>query len=212
MDSPGCTWGNAMKGNTYTKGYQEALDSAKTQRRINVGLGFAVIILALMAFNQRERVVVVPPAVNAKLEIGWNSADQDYYKKWGLYVATFMGNLNPGNAAFIEEGLQMQFSPALYTELKKDIMDQAENLRATGRSLHFYPDKVIYERTSGKTFVTGKQEVISSAGSKTEQEVVYELQIGIFNGIPQVTAYEHYAGAPRTLDWLAKHRTVGGGS
>lgn len=199
-----------MKGSDYNLGYKEALESAKRTRQINFGMGIAIIILTILAFGKRERVVIVPPLINDRYEIAYDSANKNYHENWGLYVAQFMGNINPGNASFIEEGLQKQFSPKLYEEVRSEIMDQAERMRQTGKSLRFYPDSIVFEKQSGKTFVTGKQEIESSTGAVTEKEVVYEMKIEIQNGIPQVIAYDYYEGAPRTQDYLAKHSaTVG---
>jgi type IV conjugative transfer system protein TraE len=200
-----------MKGSTYSTGFKQALERAKIQKYANIGLSIAVLLLTLMAFNQRERVVVVPPVVSDQYEISFNSANASYYKSWALYVSTFLGNINPGNATFVAEGLETSFSPELYKKMQQGILEQAEDLRLTGRALRFYPDRVMYEKKSQKTFVTGKQEIVSSSGAVKEQEVVYEMQVQIQNGKPVVSQFEFYAGAPRTLDWLAKHGGNAGG-
>ena len=62
-----------------------------------------------------------------------------------------------------------------------------------------------FEKASAKTFVTGKQEIVSASGAIKEQEVVYEMQIKIRDGMPVVSAFDYYTGAPRTLEWLAKN-------
>ena len=62
-----------------------------------------------------------------------------------------------------------------------------------------------FEKASGKTFVSGKQEIVSASGAVKEQEIVYEMQIRIRDGMPVVAAFDYYTGAPRTVDWLAKN-------
>ena len=194
-----------MKGTKYTQSFRDAMTAAAVQKYANVALAVAVLITSVLAFNQRERVVIVPPVVHEQLEVSLASASAEYHQSWALYVATFLGNVNPGNSAFVADGLKRAFSPELYSETRQRILEQAEDLRVSGRSLRFFPDKVSFERSTSKTFVTGKQEIVSASGAVKEQEVVYEMQIKIRDGLPVVAAFDYYTGAPRTVDWLAKN-------
>jgi conjugal transfer pilus assembly protein TraE len=198
-----------MKASTYTKNFREALAATKIQKYANAALSGALLLMTILAFNQRERVVLVPPVVSEQLEIAMSSANADYHKAWALYVATFIGNINPGNSAFVADGLKLSFAPELYTEMRQRILEQSEELRVSGRSLRFFPDEVSYEKASTKTFVAGKQEIIYASGALKEQEVVYELQIKVRDGMPVVAQFDYYAGAPRTVAWLAKHSGAG---
>lgn len=197
-----------MKASVYTKGFRDALQGERVQKYANICLSITVLLLGVLAFHSRERIVIVPPLINEKLELSYDAANAEYYKSWALYVATFMGNVNPGNATFLAEGLSKAFTPELYTPMRQRIIEQAEELRMSGRSVRFYPDRVLYENESGKTFVTGKQEIASSSGAVKEQEVVYEMLVKIRSGMPMVSAFDYYTGAPRTVEWLGKH---GGG-
>lgn len=194
-----------MKGSKYTQTFKQALQATTVQKYANVSLAVAVLITSILAFNQRERVVLVPPMVHEQLEVALSSANAEYHKSWGLYVATFVGNVNPGNSGFVVEGLKMAFAPELYSDMQQQILEQSEEMRLSGRSLRFFPDKVSYEKASGKTFVTGKQEMVSASGAIKEQEVVYEMQIKLRDGLPVVSSFDFYTGAPRTLEWLARN-------
>jgi conjugal transfer pilus assembly protein TraE len=194
-----------MKGSQYVKGFREALAAERIQKYSNIALAIALVIALILAFNQRERIVVVPPVINDQFEVAYDSANATYYESWALYVATFVGNINPANSTFVVEGLSRAFTPDLYTTMRQQILEQSEELRISGRSLRFYPDRVVFEKQSSKTFVTGKQEIVSANGAVKEQEVVYEMQIRIRDGIPMVGQFDFYPGAPRTVEWLAKH-------
>ena len=183
-----------MKGSKYTKSFKDAMAATAVQKYANVAMAGALLLTSILAFNQRERVVLVPPIVHEQLEVSLASANAEYHKSWALYVATFVGN-----------GLKMAFAPELYSETRQRILEQSEDLRVSGRSLRFFPDKVSFEKASAKTFVTGKQEIVSASGAIKEQEVVYEMQIKIRDGMPVVSAFDYYTGAPRTLEWLAKN-------
>lgn len=199
-----------MRAKTYNLGYKGALEKIQIQKYTVLVLSILVGILAINAMMKRERLVIIPPVVNEQIELGFQSASRSYHEAFALYVASFMGNINPGNAGFIKTALELSFSPQLYAEIQQTITDDAERMRASGRTLRFFPDRVIYEQSTGKTFVAGKQEIVSAAGNVHEQDVTYEFRVAIRQGLPKVENYAFYTGAPRTQEWLRRNRNMGG--
>jgi len=165
-----------------------------------------ILILVWSVTNDHERLVILPPVTDERIELGYNSANEPYYKAYALYVASFLGNLNPANATFVKEGLSLSFSPSLYAEMQSKITEDAEKMRASGRSLRFFADRVLYESETGKTFVAGKQEIVSAAGNVHDQDVCYEMQVVIRDGLPKIEKFAYYSGAPKTEEWLQRNR------
>ena len=64
----------------------------------------------------------------------------------------------------------------------------------------------MYEPETGKTFVAGKQEIVSAAGNVTDQDVCYEMQVEIRDGLPKIEKFAYYTGAPRTEEWVQRNR------
>jgi len=100
----------------------------------------------------------------------------------------------------------LSFSPSLYAEMQSKITEDAEKMRASGRSLRFFADRVLYESETGKTFVAGKQEIVSAAGNVHDQDVCYEMQVVIRDGLPKIEKFAYYSGAPKTEEWLQRNR------
>ncbi|NKC01794.1 MAG: hypothetical protein GKR90_25295 [Pseudomonadales bacterium] len=195
-----------MEGNRFKFGYKETQQRLQITRYTVAALATAVVLLSFFNFSTRERVIVTFPMMNGQYQIDYNSANKDYHKHYALYVSGLLGNVNPDNAAFTKEALSHAFSSALYNEIQVSITEDAEQMRMDSRSTRFYADKIIYEESSGRTFVTGKQEVISAVGSVTEKLISYEFQISIAEGIPRVERYSRYAGQAHTEDWQLKNR------
>ena len=201
-----------MRAQTYNLGYKGALEKLQVQKYTVLVLSLLVAVLSVNAMTKRERLIIMPPIANEQIELAYQSASRSYHESFGLYVASFLGNINPGNAGFVKQALELSFSPTLYSEIQRTITDDAERMRASGRTLRFFPDRVIYEQSTGKTFVAGKQEIVSAAGNVHEQDVTYEMRVAIRKGLPKVESYAFYTGAPRTQDWLRRNRNTSVGA
>lgn len=195
-----------MKGKTYKLGFKGAQETVKLQKYTIIVMAVTILVLVMQVGSKRDRLVIVPPVIEEQLELGYAAANEPYFKSWALYVANFLGNINPSNASFVSEGLSLSFSPELYQEMRGKIIADAERMRVSGRSLRFYADRVVYEKDTRKTFVAGKQEVVSAAGNVHEQDVCYEMQVAIRNGLPTIEHFDYYTGAPRTAEWLQRNR------
>jgi len=195
-----------VDANTYKFGFKGAKETIKLQKYALLVMAITILLLVIFAINKRERLVLIPPIMDERVELAYQSANEAYYKAYALYVASFLGNINPGNANFVKEGLSLSFSPALYAEMRAKITEDAEKMRISGRTLRFFADRVMYEPESGKTFVAGKQEIVSAAGNIHDQDVTYEMQVNIREGLPKIEKFAYYTGAPRTEDWLRRNR------
>ena len=195
-----------MDAKTYKFGFKGAKETIKLQKYSIVILSFAILILAMFVVQKRERLVLIPPVLDERVELAYQAANEGYYKAYALYVASFLGNINPGNANFVKEGLALSFSPRLYAEMRAQITEDAEKMRISGRTLRFYADRVLYEPETGKTFVAGKQEIVSAAGNVHDQDVTYEMMVAIRDGLPKIEKFAYYTGAPRTEEWLQRNR------
>jgi type IV conjugative transfer system protein TraE len=195
-----------MEGKTYKFGFKGAQETIKLQKYAMLIMAATIFVLVIGVMQKRERLVIMPPVSDERMELAYDSANEPYYKAFALYVASFLGNINPANATFVKEGLSLSFSPQLYAEMQAKITEDAEKMRISGRSIRFYADRVLFESETGKTFVAGKQEIVSAAGNIHDQDVCYEMQVVIRDGIPQVAKFAYYTGAPRTEEWLQRNR------
>lgn len=195
-----------MKGSTYKFGFKGAQETIKLQKYAVLAMSITILILVFGLLQKRERLVIIPPVIDERIELAYNAANEPYFKSYALYVASFLGNINPANANFVKEGLSLSFAPELYGEMQAKITEDAEKMRVSGRTLRFFADRVLFEPGTGKTFVAGKQEIVSAAGNVHDQDVTYEMAIVIRDGLPKVQKFAYYTGAPRTEEWLQRNR------
>jgi len=169
-----------------------------------VGLG----LLGAKLYRHRERVVVMPPLAlqeGRRMEIAWESANQEYAKSFAMYVATLIGNITPENVTFVADSISTYFSPTIYSDVRARILSLAKDevWSTSTQASYFAPRQVIYEEGTNRVFVVGDI-IITGYGKLSERRpVIYEMIVKIRDGRPLVDHFTSYEGTqPRTVKWL----------
>ena len=171
----------------------------------------ALVLMAFMMVNsvlsERERVTLVPPYLNERVTVGWNSASEGYYKSWGLYFAVLIGNITPSNVDFIINILSTFLDEKIYTSIKPKLIALSQDpiFRESGGASVFAPGHITFEPETSKVFIPGTMTMTSYAKAQPElKNVVYEFAIYIKDGVPKISYLDSYEGVqPRTLKWMA---------
>ena len=160
-------------------------------------------LISSIGWLTKDRItVLVPPNLTDATSVAKRSADAGYKKAWALYVSSLLGNVTPGNAAFVLESLQLLMAPRPFATLRGSVASDVEMIRKDGVSVSFEQKTVLYERETDKVFVIGRTGIANSAGGVTKFDRVFEMRVTIENGQPQVVDIQTYQGKPKTLDVL----------
>lgn len=175
---------------------------------ISVMSSAAALALAVKVLDMHERVVLTPPYVSEKMEIAWNSANQEYLKGFGLYLSGLLGNITPKNADFIIENVSYFLDSAIYSEARTKLKAMTNDpvFNNSGVFSYFLPNGIVYEAETNKVFVLGDLVMGSAASTPKSSPTVYEFQITIDKGRPLVRSIDNYAGTEaRTQQWKINH-------
>jgi hypothetical protein len=95
--------------------------------------------------------------------------------------------------------LSVTFSPALYHEVKGDLMLQADSLKNSNTTLSFHPnmDLAQYNPVTNLIYIPGKQIIRDASGTARAKSVTYEFELTINNYVPSITHFARYDGEPR---------------
>ncbi len=204
----GKTWNAALRNSTYM------LVS-------NVILVVLLFISVTRNFDNHERVVLLPPHLDKKVEIAWENASGEYLESWGLYVATLIGNITPKNVKLVADSLGAFVDASIYPKVRTDVLSLAEDpvFQKANAINYFAPDRVIFEvdaEKNKKVFVIG-QLITSSfepsavqSGNRSENRwVTYEMTLEMRSSRPWITAFTSYKGnQPHTMKWLATQQSA----
>ena len=175
----------------------------------NTALAVTLMGTLYLAIGNRERVVLVPPQLDARVTVGMSTASSEYLKSFGLYIATLAGNITPYNVEFLTGILSRHLDAKVYTAVRTKLQAVAADpvFRSSGGASWFEAQRLDYEKETSRVFVVGQLNVLSAGKSVPDvSPVVYDLKIEMRDGRPLVTALDSYEGSePRTLKWQASH-------
>lgn len=191
-----------LKSALRNMGQLQAMSKALMLSNIIMAAGL-VYAFASMS-GERERVVLVPPMLDGKAEIAWNSANKEYIKSFGMYIATMVGNIQPKSSTVVLDAVSAFMDPLIYTEFRRQLMTLMEDpvFKASGSVISFLPNSIQYEADTNRVFVTGTLITATSGAQKYQKQVTYEMSISIREGRPWVSHFLSYEGSiPRTVSW-----------
>jgi conjugal transfer pilus assembly protein TraE len=187
----------------------EGLKSLRNFQTLSIAcLSVAVLLLTFNQMGQHETTRLVPPNLDKAVKVGWNSADDEYIKSFGLYASTLMGNVTPKNVNFIADSVSAFVDPKIYADVRKKMFVLANDpvFATNAGSVSWNATDISYEKASKKVFILGSMESRSASGKPKQDYQVVEYVIEMRAGRPWITGMDHYPGSnPKTLKWLQSH-------
>ena len=167
------------------------------------------LLLTLVGWLRKENATTLgPPTVTEAMEVSRNKASGSYKKSWGLFTATLLGNLTPGNADFVLKSLEDLFAPETYGDLKRRLASDLDTLKKEQVTVSFEPQLVTYEPATDKVFVAGRSSLEGSGGKADRFTRTYEFCVRQQNGKPIVHRFRTYVGEPRvTAYWVGRGKS-----
>lgn len=197
-----------MKMSFMNTTWEKAREFGRNLAVSNVFLSAALLISVYTQSTNHERIVLTPPHVTERMSVGWNSADAEYLKSFGMYFALLTANVTPRNIDFVVNSLTTLVSPRIYPDVRKKLKTLAEDplFKSQGGSVQFDITNVTYEPDTGKVFVTGELTQRSVLRRGEREPWVYEMKVSMVDGRPLVEALDSYQGnEPHTLKWFERH-------
>ncbi|MBT4835881.1 MAG: hypothetical protein HON94_00890 [Methylococcales bacterium] len=185
--------------------YSSLLQSDRNKTITIILLAGSIMFTTFMLFNQKERIVIIPPTLSEKAWIETDNASKGYKKGWGLYFAQLMGNVSPGNVEFVQNRIQEFMSSSIYHKIKKNYKKQAKILKDENLTIFFHANLIKHEQKTDKVFVHGNITTIGAGGDKVVKKRTYEYKIAITNFTPQIVAFNVYSDVPHTEEWRIRH-------
>ena len=165
-----------------------------------LGQAVAMVVLAAVLFRQDRTVVMVPPDTSWQASVSRSSANADYVQSWAFYLATVLGNVTPGNAAFIRQSLGPLLCPEVYGDVMVGIEHELDQIARESVSFRFEPRHLVTEAATERVFVVGQAVTKTVTGGEERYERTFQFRIAIANYRPEVCEVASYRGAPRTVD------------
>lgn len=185
-----------MKLSHFKQSWQRAVRENATKNIIIAVLVVSNAVTVIGWFRGEETIVLVPAVLQERMELRASGASPAYMKAWALTVAQLAGNITPGNADLVLEGLGDFLSPDAYRRIAADLAAQIADIKRDSLTVSFEPRQVLYEAATNRVFVTGQFASQGVSGSPLKAIRTYEMGIDIRFGRPWITSFKPYVGMP----------------
>lgn len=127
--------------------FQENILDLRVQRNIlgllSGSLVLITIVLSIVVFYKRERVILVPPRITKQLWVQGNQVSKEYLTEMGAYFSKLFLDLSPSTASYNHGTLLTYATPEAYGSLKKQFLKEGEEYSKLQLSTHFKPTEVL---------------------------------------------------------------------
>lgn len=159
-------------------------------------LAVSLLIAISVIANKDPVVVVSPPEVFERLEVGHNHASESYKLAMGLTFAGMLGNIHAGIAEFYLDTLNEIIHPKTFREVKSKVEAEIQRIKSNDLSITFYPRSTAYWPDTNRVVIYGERETKGRGNEGFREEITYEMEIEVQNFRPQITAFQTYEGKP----------------
>lgn len=195
-----------MRWSKLNSTWQSAIANNRLLMISNVGLTGLVLVLGLKIAQTHERIIIVPPTVNARYEIDWDGATSEYFKDIALWLTGTIGTINKNNADYVVTVVTRFMDPAISKTVSESLRAYASNPNVSLNSTMswFEARNIVWEPPTNRVFVSGSLFSQSTGNRSASKDVTYEYTMQMVGGKPLVTAFTSYEDSPHTLTWQRK--------
>ncbi|MCK9377435.1 MAG: type IV conjugative transfer system protein TraE [Syntrophobacterales bacterium] len=155
------------------------------------------LILGAAVFARKDTVVLVPPMLREESKVSLKKADQKYQETWALYFALLLGNITPRNVEFVAAEIEKYLAPSIYQDVIKDVVEQAQGIKAANLSTTFEPRELVFDDKTGHVLVKGQMVMRGAFGKPQNVGKTFEFEIAVKNYYPQIAFLNAYDKKPK---------------
>lgn len=146
------------------RAYIEDIENKKVENKL---LRFAVLVMAvssvvsaMFSYNalQYQKVIILPPVVDRRIEITGNDANDDYFKLYGKYIINLLMCYVPANYGDQAKDLLSLCVPEFYPSMENRLKEIEVGVRKLDISSVFYPYKIDIDRKKFTIRIEGNRE------------------------------------------------------
>jgi conjugal transfer pilus assembly protein TraE len=137
---------------------------------------------------EREKIILLPPAVYKKVFITNDDASEEYIKEMADYVVYLATNYTPKTVASRLSEFLKYVDPSVYAKVKEQIEQIASDVKFYGKTQSFFPARFEIDREKKEVRIKGKLLKFYMDKLLVNKEQTYVLGYRIRNGEFQVVS------------------------
>lgn len=160
-------------------------------------MAISLIVMSFIALTNSPIVVITPPAITEKMEVGANHAGESYKRLTALNLITLLGNVHAGTADFLIMTSEELLHPSIYREVKSMIEREINNIKTNDLSITYATKTIDYWADTDIVVVSGTRTTTGRGEGSFSETITYEMKVVVQNYRPQITELTSYSGAPK---------------
>ena len=134
------------------------------------------VLLTLIVFNGKERVVIVPPVLATSIWTERQTVSQSYLEEMAIFFAKQILDITPSTASYQREHLLRYVNPSFYHALRKKMLDEEEKYKKDNLCMSFRPLSAVVNVKALQVTIPGLlQQYVGNKFAQQTKEV-YEMQ------------------------------------
>ncbi|APG23992.1 type IV conjugative transfer system protein TraE [Syntrophotalea acetylenica] len=154
----------------------------------------ALNCLLLFAAMDRQRTILVPPALAGQAEVAGSTADPDYLRLMGRYVTGLRLNYTPATVRKQFDELLPLVAPEEYPSLNKELYRIADAVEMTGATSVFHLEDMIHFPQQQCLEIPGRMELYVRDQKTEDKRMAYRLSYKIRDGRFWITGFMEKEG------------------
>ena len=128
----------------WIRNWKSALAENFFLRSVTLLLGISLVITTLMLSVKTERILLVPPKMTKEFWVERERVAPEYMEQMGVFIATLVGNLSPGNAEFnVNMLIKHYLDPSHQNpEVIQELLNQAAYIKKNNITQAFFPSSI----------------------------------------------------------------------
>jgi len=163
----------------WIRNWKSALAENFFLRSVTLLLGISLVITTLMLSVKSQRILLVPPQITKEFWIERDRVSPEYMEQMGVFIATLVGNLSPGNAEFnINMLIKHYLDPARNNpEVVRELLGQAAYIKKNNITQAFFPSSIsIVDSANMKVRVEGSSIMNVGTARVSGEKVSYLIR------------------------------------
>lgn len=147
-----------------------------------LGVAVAINTAGLFKALNSQRVILVPPAINARISISGDKASDEYLKEFTRYIMGLALTYNPVNVRSQFSELLAVYDPAEFQSSRKELYELADKIEASKASSAFYIHSIVNDAAARRLEVTGTKKTYMVEQKAEDILKVYFIDYRFENG------------------------------
>ena len=163
----------------WIRNWKSALAENFFLRSVTLLLAISLVVTTLMLSVKSQRILLVPPQITKEFWIERDRVAPEYMEQMGVFIATLVGNLSPGNAEFnVNMLIKHYLDPAHNNpEVIRELLGQAAYIKKNNMTQAFFPSSIsIVDSGNMKVRVEGSNIINIGTARISGEKVSYLIR------------------------------------